>query len=97
VQTDPHPNEPLHERFMRRARRACGARGGRECDEERVALRVDFDAAGCCEGAAEECAVLLERGCIPFGPERVQEPGRALDIREQKRDRASWKVGSGHV
>ena len=69
-----------------------GCGGGRvtgalEDDEVRVPLGVDLDASVSCHGLAEEPAMLREQ--VPVGvAELVQEPGRALDVGEQQRDRA---------
>ena len=66
-----------------------GERGGRggEGDEERVALRVDLDAAAGAEGGAQDAPVLGERVGVALGAERVQELRRALDVGEEERHR----------
>ena len=65
----------------------CSGRGG-ERDEERVALCVDLDAARDCERLAEHKAVLGERLSVGIRPERLEQPRRPFDVREQQGDRA---------
>ena len=68
----------------------------RKGDEERVSLGVDLDASVTGERLAQDPPVLLERLGIGRRPEIVQERGRALDIREEERDRASREVAARH-
>ena len=93
---EPHPDadRPGRERVLPLAGRGDGARRGREGDEERVALRVDLDAAVRGEGVAQHAPVLGERLRVRLGPERVQQPRRALDVREEERDGAGRELGA---
>ena len=68
--------------------------GGREGDEERVALRVDLDAAVRGEGRAQCTTVLGQRLRVRLRPERVKQPRRALDVGEEERDRAGRELGA---
>ena len=65
---------------------------GRERDEERVALRVDLDAVVRGERGPKDAPVLCERLGVPVGAERVQQAGRALDVREEEGDRAAREL-----
>ena len=56
--------------------------GGRERYEERVALRVDLDAAVGGERRAKRAAVLGQCLRVRLRPERVEQPRRPLDVRE---------------
>ena len=76
------------DRCGRRAR--CGGKG----DEEGVALRVDLDPAVRGERGAESAPVLRQRLGVRLGPERVQQPRRALDVREEEGDRAARELGA---
>ena len=63
-------------------RTVCG--GKRE--EERVPLRIDLDTAVAVESIPQHSAV-LGQGCGVSGvPERVEQPGRAVDVGEEERD-----------
>ena len=64
----------------------------RERDEERVALRVDLDAAVPRERVPQHPPVLGQRLRIPLRAELVQQPRRALDVREQEGDRAGGEI-----
>ena len=59
-----------------------------ESDEERVALRVDLDAAVCCERFAPAYAMLGQSLRVALRAEVVQELCRAFDVREQERHRS---------
>ena len=65
----------------------------RERDEERVPLRVDLDAAVLCERVAHHTPVLGQQLRIPLA-ELVQQPRRALDVREQERHRAGRQLSA---
>ena len=84
---------PGLQRRLRLTRGGRRALRGRKRDEERVALRVDLDAAVCGERLAQKAPVLRERLGVRVWSERVQQPRRALDVREQERDRAGRKLG----
>ena len=79
---------------VKRGRRRERARRRREGEEEGVALRIDLDAAlgGAC--LTDHSAVLGERLCVALGAELVQQPRRALDVREEEGDGAGREVVS---
>ena len=74
-------------RLPRPGGRDC-AGGGGERNEERVALCVHLDAAVGGERIPEQPTMLGERVRVPVRAERVQQTGRALDVREEEGDRA---------
>ncbi len=65
--------------------------GTGECDEERIALRVYFDAAVPFECLAQQPPVLGERVGIVV-TELVEQARRPLDIREEEGDGAARQV-----
>ncbi len=67
------------------------ARAG-ERDEERVARRLDLEAGVSRKARAQQAAVLAENFLVALQADGMQEPGRSLDVAEQKRDCA----GRGH-
>ena len=66
--------------------------GGREGDEERIALSVDFHPAVGAASGAEDAPMLGQGRRIANRAQLVEEPGRAFDIREQKRDGSRRQV-----
>jgi hypothetical protein len=60
-----------------------------EGDEESVALRIDLDPAVAPESPAHDAAMFGERLRVGFGAELMQEPGRALHVREEEGHGAS--------
>ncbi len=68
---------------VRRSRH--GVLGAREGDEERVPLRVDFDAAVPLECLTERPPMLEERVGVRVAQLREQA-GRPLNVREEERD-----------
>jgi hypothetical protein len=58
----------------------------RECEEEGLALVVDLTAASLFDRLPQDLLMLGEGGSVPLA-QLLQEPGRALDVREQERDR----------
>jgi hypothetical protein len=64
-------------------RRKC-TRRRRECDKERIALRVDLDAAVRLERLSQYAAMLGERLRIRLRAELVQQARRPLHIREEE-------------
>ena len=72
---------------------ACLGRGGervrraREGDDERVALRIHLDAAVPRESVAQHHPVLAQELGVAL-PVLAQQPRRALDVREEERNRA---------
>ena len=83
------------ERLPRLRRRGDRLRGARERDEERIALRVDFDARVPRERLAQEAAVLGEEVGVR-GPVLVEQPRRSLDVGEEKRDRSRRQLPPAH-
>ena len=69
--------------------------GCRKRDEERVALRVDLDAAVRRRRLAHDPPVLGERVRVARRPERVEQARRALDVGEEQRHRALRKLAHG--
>ena len=70
----------------RRRRRDCAVGLG-EDRKERVAVRRDLAAARAADRLTQQAVVLRER-LVVVGAELVQQPGRALDVREDERDGA---------
>ena len=64
----------------------------REGEEERVALRVDFDSPLLCARVADDAPVFGERLRVRLGAELVQQPRRALDVREEEGDGAAREI-----
>jgi hypothetical protein len=82
-----HPHREL-ERLLRLARRGERAGGGREGDEEGIALGVDLDPVVAGEGLAQDAPVGGERFGVRLRAQLVQQPGRALDVGEEEGDGA---------
>ena len=82
----------LGERALRRDRGQGGVRRLAKGDEERVALRVDLLSLVLCEGGAQDPAVIGEHLAVPVS-QLLQQPGRALDVREEERDGPAREVG----
>jgi hypothetical protein len=84
VQAHPHPNRATDKSTLAvRSRRDRVRRAG-EGDEERISLRVDLDALVLSERRAESPPMLVQ--CLPIViAQLVQQPRRALHIREQQR------------
>ena len=73
----------------------CGSNcavGSRECEEECVALRVDFDPVVPVEGSTNDGSMGRQGVRIARWTELAQEPGRTSDISEHERDGAGRKV-----
>ena len=92
VQAHAHRDRPGRELLVRLLRGRRRSLGGRERDEERVALGVDLDAAVSGERIAQHAAVLGERLGVRVRPERVQQPRRALDVGEEEGDGAGREI-----
>src|SRR5581483_3205383 len=71
-----------------------GRAGASEDEEEGVALAVDLDALLARERVAQEGVVPAEERAVAVAPQVLQQPGRALDIREEKGDRPCREVAS---
>jgi hypothetical protein len=63
----------------------------RERHEERVSLRIDLAAAMCLEALAEDPLVVGQQLAVPVA-EPLDELRRSLDVGEEQRDRARWKL-----
>ena len=78
---------PLH---LQRAQD--GLLGAGERDEEGVALRVDLVARLADDGRADQAPVLGQNLHVAL-PQRLHQPGRALDVAEQEGDCPARKLG----
>ena len=87
-----HADRTFGESFLGIPRRCERALRGLKRDEERVPLRIDLDTVVGGERAAQNQAMLLECFRVPFRPEVVQQPRRALDIREEEGDGTGRKL-----
>lgn len=94
---DPHSNadRPARQAIDRALGRPDGARRVGKREEERVALCVDLDATLAGTRLAQDASVLGERVAVPLPTKLVQQPGGALDVREQERHGARWEVRPG--
>jgi hypothetical protein len=63
----------------------------RESEEEGLALVVDLTAASLFDGLPQDLLMLGEDGSVLLA-QLLQEPGRALDVREEERDRPRRKL-----
>ena len=88
VQPHAHADRSRLEPLARRLRGRRRSSRCRERDEERVALRVDLDAAVRGRRLAHDAPVLRERVGVARRPELVQQARRALDVGEEERDRS---------
>jgi hypothetical protein len=72
-------------------------RAGRfaESDEERIALRIDLDAAATCHGLSNGPPMFGQRIRVPRSPELVQQTRRPLDVREEEGDRPARQIAHG--
>ena len=93
VQADAHADRPVRERLAACPSCVGCAPGGREGDEEGVALRVDLDAAVGRERLAQRAPVLGERFAVRVRAELPEQARRALDVGEEERDRAGRELG----
>jgi hypothetical protein len=93
---EPHadPHRPGRERTLARLRGTDRSLGVAEGVEERIALRIHFDAGGGREGSTQQTAVLGQSLGVLLGPELVQERGRALDVGEEEGDAVAGKVAA---
>ena len=66
--------------------RARGIRRAWECHEERVSLRIHLRPTGSGNAFADQPSVFVEHDAVPLRTEVAQQPGRALDVGEEKRD-----------
>ena len=82
VYADTHSNQAAPERLGKAGRCHECSRGSRECEEERVPLGVNLDAALADACLANQTTMLGERFRVVLGPEFVQQPRRSFHIRE---------------
>ncbi len=94
VQADAHMDRAGRQRFRKRSSSCERAGRRREGEEERIALGVDLDPALGRTRLSYHPTVLGECLGVRLGPERMQEPRRALDVGEEERDGAGRKVVS---
>ena len=87
VQPHPHTNGTALELVTCLGRGRKRFRRRREGDEERITLGVDLDAAVTLEGVAQHAPMLGEQVRVTVAV-LLQKPRRALDVREEERDRA---------
>ena len=93
ARVEPHPDadRPVAERRLPVGGGGERVGGAREGDEERVALRVHLDAAVPRKGVAQHAAVLAQQLRVALAV-LVQQPRRALDVREEERHCSARKV-----
>ena len=91
VQPHPHAYRPVGQRALAVRGSGDGVRRAGEGDEERVTLRVDLDALVVGKGGAESPPMLVQRLPVVV-TELVQQPRRALDVREQQRHDAGREI-----
>ena len=95
ARVDPHANSGAarREAVLCGPCRFYGVGGSGEGEEERVTLRVDLDAPVRRGRLAKDPAVLSEHPDVGVA-QFVKLAGRALDVREDERDRSRWEIGS---
>ena len=84
VQPHPHADRPVGQRALAVSGSGDGVRRAGEGDEERITLRVDLDALVLGKRRAESPPMLVQRLPVVVA-ELVQQPRRALHVREQQR------------
>ena len=92
MQTDPHANRAGHECFGQLG--GGGESGGRsrECDEERVALRIDLHSIVAGASFAYGTPVPASASAYASAPSSCRSLRRALDVSEEEGDCAGWEV-----
>ena len=96
VDADANPNLFGRQRLRELGGRREGAGRGREGDKERVTLRVHLNTVMGGESLAQRSPMLSERLRVRVGPKLLQQPRRALHVREQERDRSGRKLAHSH-
>jgi len=91
VDPDAHANWSSGKHLLRFRGRGKCSRRSRERDEERVALGIHFDTVVARERLTQGATMLRQRVCIGIGAQTLQEPRRALDVGEDKRDGSGRK------
>src|SRR5439155_14027814 len=101
IEPHAHPNQSLMRPHLPREhtlrlRRCRDSRSGTAKDrEERVALPVDLDPSVLLEDRAKQLVVPAEQLAVALAAKLLEQPRRALDVREQEGDRAARKLGRG--
>jgi hypothetical protein len=93
MQSDAHLDGARGKRIGESRCRSQGSGGAWEGEEEGISLGVDLDSAFRGTGLANQAPVVGQDGGIALCTELVQEPRRALDVGEEKRDRAGRELG----
>ena len=88
---DANPDRARRERVLSDPRRLDGVARSSEGEEERVTLRVDFDASVRRRRLTKDPAMLGEHFDVVI-PQFVKQAGRALDVREDERDRSRREI-----
>ena len=96
MQPHPHADRPVGQRALAVGSGGDGVRGAGEGDEERVTLCIDLDARMVGERGAESAPMLLQRLPVIVA-EPVQQPRRALHVREQQRHDTRRKIAHHHA
>ena len=91
VHPHPHAYRPIGKCALALRSGGDGVRRAGEGHEECVTLRVDLDALVVGEHTAESPPMLVQRLSVVVS-ELVQQPRRALHVREQQRHDAGWKI-----
>ncbi len=94
VQAHTHGYQPCAEPSLAATAAACCALRRRERDEERIALGVDLDSTMRDERIAKDTPVLRECVGVHVRAETVQQPCRALDVREEQGDGSAREIGA---
>ena len=97
VQPGPNANRAVAERLLELAGSRDRVAGPAEGDEERIALRVHLVALVCRERRPQESPMVGQGLRVPLGPQLVQEPRGALDVREQEGDGSRGPRGHGVI
>jgi hypothetical protein len=96
MNSHPHPHRSRDESALGIGRGSDGICGSGESDEKGIALRVDLDPAVLSESASQDAPVLGEDVRVPL-PELVEQPRRALDVREEEGDGPGRQLGHARV
>jgi predicted metal-binding membrane protein len=96
VDAHPHAHRPVRETVLGSGGRNDGIGRTGEGDEKRVTLCVHLDAAVAREGVPQHAAVLGQYVRVARS-ELVEQPRRALDVREQQRHRAARELPHGNM
>ena len=92
VHADPHTDRARGQYITSGSRGGKRVRGSCEGDEERVPLRVHLDATVLLEAFTQRPSMLAERVRVRIS-ELMEQPGRPLDVGEEKGDSAGGQLG----